>query len=195
LESRPNFEGVVFVNALLDALEGSIDGGNNLEMGREELRANLRIEIVSDASVATVIKDADYLLLGADKVLPNGDISNKIGSLTAAVVAKTLNPKCKVVSVFETDKITGHGNDAVHFRAEYNDETEITKVWPFKITLDLTDKISKGYQVDVNNAYFEWVPAKYIDRHVSERGLLVVEDIKKLSVETEELERKIFGDL
>jgi translation initiation factor 2B subunit (eIF-2B alpha/beta/delta family) len=195
LESRPNFEGASFANALLNALEKSTGAGIVSEKGVELLRMNLRIEIVSDASVAMVVKDADYLLLGADKVLPTGDTNNKIGSLTAAVMATTLNPRCRVVSVFDTDKISGDANDPAHFQAEYNDETEIIRSWPWKIKTDFADKRDQGYKIDVKNAYFEWVPWKYIDCHISEKGVLAVEDIKRLSLERAALERKIFGDL
>ncbi|TVY21137.1 Ribose 1,5-bisphosphate isomerase [Lachnellula arida] len=184
LESRPKFEGVTFVNTLLKSLDSQSGANTHLE-----------VEIISDASVATVVTDADYLIFGGDKVIPNGDVSNKIGSLTAAVVAKTLNPKCIVVALFETDKITGSGFDAGHLKVEYNDEAEVMDAWPTSAVVAFEKNQKQGYNVKVKNAYFEWVPAKYIDHYISEQGLLSRENIDQLGTESEELEKRIFGDL
>ena len=193
LESRPKFEGAAFAIALLDALEKAQSARENRDL--EDLFKRLKIDIASDASVAMIVKHADYVLLGADKVIPNGDTSNKIGSLATAVMAKVLNPECKVVAVFETDKITGTGDNTENSEVEYNDETEVTNVWPSSVTAALMEKQAKGFQVEVKNAYFEWVPATYIDLYVSEKGALTMEDIKRLSVEGEELEKRIFRDV
>jgi translation initiation factor 2B subunit (eIF-2B alpha/beta/delta family) len=193
LESRPKFEGAAFANSLLDGLQGLRPQGRY--QGFNPILKNLKIEIVSDASAATVVEHADYLLLGADKVLSSGNTSNKIGSLTAAVMAKTLNPTCKVVAVFETDKITGSSDGADHFKVEYNDEGEVISVWPTSVVTGLAKNRKEGYRIVVKNAYFEWVPSKYIDEYITEQGRLGIEDIRKLSVESEELEKTLFADV
>jgi translation initiation factor 2B subunit (eIF-2B alpha/beta/delta family) len=184
LESRPGFEGVAFINALLASFEKDT-----------ELTSRLKIEIVSDASIATVLQDAHYLVFGGDKVIPSGDVSNKIGTLAAAVLAKTLNPTCQVVALFATNKITGSGFGSEHFTVEYNDPAELTGAWPSVYREQLKENQGQGYQVEVKNAYFEWVPAKYIDQHISELGALSSEEIQRLGNESRELEKRIFGDL
>ncbi|TVY45297.1 Ribose 1,5-bisphosphate isomerase [Lachnellula occidentalis] len=184
LESRPKFEGVTFVNTLLESLDSQTGANTHVE-----------VEIVSDASVASVVADADYLVFGGDKVIPNGDVSNKIGSLTAALVAKNLNPKCSVAALFETDKIAGSGFDAGHLKVEYNDEAEVMDAWPTSAVVALEKNQKQGYKVKVKNAYFEWVPAKYIDYYISEQGLLSRQDIEQLGTESEELEKRVFEDL
>lgn len=184
LESRPGFEGVVFVNALLASFKDNTD-----------IASKLKIEIVSDASIATVFRDAHYLIFGGDKVIPNGDVSNKIGTLPAAMLSKRLNPSCKVVALFATNKITGAGFDSEHLKVEYNDPAELTRAWPTAFVEQLKESQRRGYQVEVKNAYFEWVPAKYIDEYISEVGPLSREDIARLGNESEELERRLFGDL
>jgi translation initiation factor 2B subunit (eIF-2B alpha/beta/delta family)/ADP-ribose pyrophosphatase YjhB (NUDIX family) len=193
LESRPNFEGVAFANALLDELEKAKSA--RAYRGLEDLFRYLEIEIVSDASAAMIVKHADYVVLGADKVLPNGHISNKIGSLMIAATAKMLNSECKVVIAFETDKITGASDSTENSKVEYNDKTEVTNVWPSSVTAALMEKQAKGFQVEVKNAYFEWVPSSYIDEYLTEKGPLTMEDIRMLSVESNELEKRIFHDV
>lgn len=184
LESRPNFEGVSFVNKLLDSCSKD---PNTL--------ARLKIEIVSDASVAAVVENADYIVIGSDKILQDGDVSNKIGSLPAVVMAKTLNANCKVLAVFETNKILHSDFNSGHPKTEYNDPAEVTKAWPTNLLRDLREKQSQGFHLEVKNAYFEWVPARYIDRYISEEGALEVGDIAKLSVDSFNLEKGLFSDL
>lgn len=184
LESRPGFEGVAFVNALLASFKEDTD-----------IASKLKIEIVSDASIATVSRDAHYLIFGGDKVIPNGDVSNKIGTLAATMLSKELNSSCKVVTLVTTNKITGAGFDSEHLKVEYNDPAELTRAWPTAFVEQLQESRKRGYQVEVKNAYFEWVPAKYIDKYISEVGPLSREDIVRLGNESEELEKRLFGDL
>ncbi|PVH78940.1 nagb/rpia/CoA transferase-like protein [Cadophora sp. DSE1049] len=183
LESRPNFEGATAATAILSSFAD-----------KPEVLKNLSIEIIPDASVATAVVDADYVIFGGDKVIPNGNVSNKIGSCAAAVTAKALNPACKVVALFETDKITGSGFDSEYLTVESNDEAEITSSWP----ADVRSKVESKHQdarIKVKNEYFEWVPAKYIDVHITEQGILLAEDISRLGFEKVELEKRLFGDL
>jgi len=184
LESRPKFEGAAFVNNLLSRFK---DNAAVID--------KLKVEIVSDASIATVVKDANYFVFGGDKVIPNGDMSNKIGSLAAAVVMRTLNPAGKIIALFETDKITGSGFDSGHLKVEYNDEAELMDAWPASSVAGIKEKRKQRFQVEVNNAYFEWVPADYIYRYISEEGPLTKEEIGKLGAESEELEKRLFRDL
>jgi translation initiation factor 2B subunit (eIF-2B alpha/beta/delta family) len=190
LESRPMFEGVAFANALLDPLVRERYGGNF-----EDICSRLQVEVYSDASVAMVVKNADFVVIGADKVSQNGDVSNKIGSLAAAVLAKALQPKCIVVAVFEADKISCNNNEFERDMVEYNDAIEVTKAWPSGYKTTLEERKEIGYRVEVKNAYFEWVPAAYIDQYITEEGVLTMQDIQQISEKKVALEERIFGDL
>ena len=185
LESRPNFEGVSFVNTLLQSL--TVDS---------HITDRLRIEVVSDASMAMVTRNADYLLLGGDKVLPNGNVCNKMGSLSAAIVAKTINPKCHVIAAFDTSKITATASfEESHEKAEYNDEAEMVVAWPNGMYGQLQGQRDRKFMVEVKNAYFEWVEAKWIDTYISEEGVLGISDIERLGKLSKEIEDGVFSDL
>ncbi|KAH6723629.1 hypothetical protein BKA61DRAFT_664352 [Leptodontidium sp. MPI-SDFR-AT-0119] len=181
LESRPNFEGVTAATNLLGTFADKPD-----------VMRRLTIEVVPDASVTTAVVDADYVIFGGDKVIPNGSVSNKIGSCAAAVTAKALNPACKVVALFDTDKITSSGFDSEYLTVEANDETEITNSWPSDVVANLGNQ---KHKITVRNEYFEWVPAKYIDAHISEQGVLSGKDMERIGFEAVELEERLFGDL
>jgi translation initiation factor 2B subunit (eIF-2B alpha/beta/delta family) len=71
----------------------------------------------------------------------------------------------------------------------------LTSAWPESYRQQLNENQENGYQVEVKNAYFEWVPAKYIDQYISDIGALEKADIERLASEGEELEKRIFGDL
>ena len=184
LESRPGFEGVAFVNNLLASLKSN-----------SKTKEHLKIELVSDASMATALKGADFLVFGGDKVLPNGDVSNKIGTLAAAVLSTHLHAKCQVVALFSTNKIISSGFDEDHLVVEYNDPAELTRAWPSRFIYELKEARDQGYNVEVKNAYFEWVPAKFINTYISDVGELKLKDIERLGKESEELEKRIFGGL
>lgn len=181
LESRPNFEGVSFVNSLISSLKVN-----------SRITDNLGIEIVSDSSMAEATKNADYLILGGDKVSLAGDVSNKIGSLSAAIVAKTVNPKCHVIAAFDTGKIT---SSSLEEQVEYNDEWEVTEAWPRGLYDKIRSHREANIGIEVHNAYFEWVAAKWIDAYVSEEGVLDVSDIERLGKQSKELEDSLFSDL
>ncbi|KAG9232618.1 hypothetical protein BJ875DRAFT_380267 [Amylocarpus encephaloides] len=181
LESRPNFEGVIFVNNLLSNLK--------------EAASSVEIEIMSDASVALAVQDADFLMLGADKVHPNGSISNKVGSQTAAIVAKALSPYCSIVASFDTSKIIYPGVDLDYAKVEYNDPEEIMDAWPKSAAEDVRAYQWKGDCVEVTNPYFEWVPRNYIDAYITELGELQQQDLEGTSLTRIRNEEAVFKDL
>lgn len=184
LESRPNFEGVSFVNGLLSSLKHHPDITNTLQ-----------IEIVSDASMGMATRNADYLVLGGDKVLPNGDISNKIGSLSMAIVAKAVNPKCHIIATFDTSKITASSFEGHNARGEDNSELEMISAWPKGLFEEIQVQQNLNFRVEVKNAYFEWVPAKWINTYISEEGVLSVADIEMIGKQSKELEDNVYSDL
>jgi translation initiation factor 2B subunit (eIF-2B alpha/beta/delta family) len=59
----------------------------------------------------------------------------------------------------------------------------------------LEERKEIGYRVEVKNAYFEWVPATYIDQYITEEGVLTLQDIQQISEKKMVLEERIFGDL
>ncbi|KAE8445917.1 hypothetical protein EG329_012696 [Mollisiaceae sp. DMI_Dod_QoI] len=183
LESRPNFEGVSFVHGLLKNLDS------------HHVLPKIEVEIVADASAATAVKDAHFVVFGGDKVIPNGDVSNKMGTFTLAAMAKTVNPACKIIALFETNKITSSSFDSEYLTIEENDPKEMTNAWPASFKENLEDLKAFEAEVKVKNEYFEWVPAKFIDQHITEKGVWSVDDIAKFAAEIEEREKRLFGDL
>ncbi|MCL7416969.1 MAG: initiation factor 2B-like protein [Halalkalicoccus sp.] len=83
LESRPNREGVDVAERLVDALD---------------------VTVTLDAAVAHVMEGVDSVLVGADTVLADGSVINKVGTRTAAVAAA--HEGVPVYAVAAVDKIS-----------------------------------------------------------------------------------------
>ncbi|KAG0588929.1 hypothetical protein KC19_2G279200 [Ceratodon purpureus] len=180
LESRPRFEGAEFGLALRRELE------------REGMEEELEVHIGTDCSVALLARDVDVVLLAADRISGAGDVSNKIGSLPAAICAKMLSPNAEVVVVSETDKIAKPGSMEEHVDEE-NEFQEVTKAWNGAAEFD--DRKSEPRKVKVRNVYFEWIPSKWVDLYICENGILSREGVHEISLITERLEKELFGNL
>lgn len=183
LESRPRFDGVAFVKDLFKSpLDQSGDG-----------MKHVKVDILSDACVALAAKHCDLVVIGSDKMSADGDVSNKIGSLPACLLAKTLQPKSKVVVIATTDKITStNEKDLVEEPKDYAAH-EMTQSYPYELATMLK-KVAQihGAMLCVKNPYFEWVPAKWVDFYVTEEGVMDRSHLKGYALKKLELEEKLF---
>ncbi|KAI1821471.1 translation initiation factor eIF-2B subunit family protein [Xylaria intraflava] len=168
LESRPLFEGVSLAAKMLqESLPGS----------------KLKITIYSDASAALAARGIDLILLGADRLSSAGDVNNKIGSLPAVLSARYVAPNAKVLVVSDTEKIAGPGYMEEHV-SEENHPSELIQAWRGAIQAAgvIEDALAHDSpKVTVRNAYFEWVPAGFVDAYVTEEGIWGTEQIRDRS--------------
>ncbi|EGC47035.1 translation initiation factor eIF-2B subunit family protein [Histoplasma capsulatum var. duboisii H88] len=179
MESRPLCEGVDFAKELVH------------RAGDVGATDRLHIEIASDSSVAILARDVDAVLLGADRISDNGNVSNKTGSLPAVLCAKMLSDKVSVVVVSDLDKISTPGAMET-YREEENDVRELECLWD-QHPGRTVKPASWRTIVEARNVYFEWVPAKYIDRYICETGILDLNGIREQSEKAQRVERQLFG--
>jgi len=135
---------------------------------KELRRAGIKVTTFVDAAVAIALekkqgtKRANYVFLGADAVLRNGDIINKVGSGMISEIAK-LN-KIPVYIIADSWKFTPK-----NVKIEERDFHEVWKKAPKKIK--------------IRNPAFEKVKRKYIKAIISEYGILTpagfVKKVKK----------------
>jgi len=57
-------------------------------MAKELLRQKIRVEIIPDALLPSAAEKSDLAIIGADMILSNGDVVNKIGSSSLAIACK-----------------------------------------------------------------------------------------------------------
>jgi translation initiation factor 2B subunit (eIF-2B alpha/beta/delta family) len=127
-ESRPGREGVVVAERLAD---------------------DHRVTLTSDAAFAGVLADCDALLVGADAVLPDGRVVNKVGTRAATTVANREGIDCYAVAA--TDKVRTDGT----VETEPREESEV---------------YDGDADFGVVNPTFEATPAGLFDAVLTERG-------------------------
>jgi len=111
--------------------------GNEGQLLASDLRENgLSVRVVSDADVSTILNDIDIVIVGADSVLADGSIVNKIGTRKIATEAEAKNVPFYVVC--ETSKLS-----AANLLGEEIEIAEIFDVTPSKLIRKIVTEL--GY--------------------------------------------------
>lgn len=178
LESRPNCEGADFGFVLIS------------ELTSEARNGRFHVDIAPESHICQLVKNADIILLGADRISCEGDVSNKMGSFPCALAAKRLEPGCRVIVVSDTDKVSipKSIDDAVE---ESGPEQEVMAAWK-KETRLAAEELEASAILRVHNMYFELVPHMFVDLYLTERGVMNKDDIRKLSNTKEKAETELF---
>jgi translation initiation factor 2B subunit (eIF-2B alpha/beta/delta family) len=138
----------------------SLPGGEGIAFA-DTLRDIGETTVTSDAAFPGLLSewDADVLLVGADSVLPDGRVLNKVGTFASAVAAEHGDIDCIVV-------------------------TSVDKIAP-AATFDLEPRDANWAPdaVSLSNPTFEATPFSAIDTLVTEDGVLDEEDIQSLATE------------
>jgi methylthioribose-1-phosphate isomerase len=128
-------------------------------------------ELVRDGINTTVITDnmagammrlgqIDLVVVGADRIAANGDVANKIGTYSVAVLAKEHGIPFYVAAPLSTvDLNTPEGS---RIPIEERNEREVTHVGANRLT-------PVGAQI--RNPAFDVTPAKYVTAIITERGV------------------------
>lgn len=197
LESRPLFEGI--------SLAGGVAG--DLGAGRSSTARAHKITLYSDASAALASSNIDVMLLGADRIAASGAVSNKTGSLPAALSAKHVSPLVKTIVLGESDKIARPGRPEDHV-VEDNDTTQLSRAWQAEYNSERVRSAATALvdaqpssetditvRIETRNVFFEWVPARLIDAYVTEFGEWTGQQISQHSAQLEAEEKRFFGSL
>ncbi|KAL5116394.1 hypothetical protein ACEQ8H_005742 [Pleosporales sp. CAS-2024a] len=176
LESRPRCEGADMAAQILFSAASD--------------KQRLSVRIMPDSAVGTAARNVDLVLLGADRISSTGDVSNKSGSLAAALCAKQVNSNALVIVVSDMDKIAAPElQDQQQQAVEIHPSRELSSAW----TPDTRNKLEDHQeQLDVWGEWFEWVPAKLVDMYVTELGILDMEDVERVASEIQQLDGYIF---
>ncbi|MFB6197606.1 MAG: NUDIX domain-containing protein [Halobacteriaceae archaeon] len=140
-ESRPGREGIDVAEKLAQAID---------------------VTVTTDAALPGQLHECDYVLLGADAILRDGSVVNKVGSLSIAMSANRANVPVYVASTTakvspRTDMKTERGNQSMIYDGEGD--------------------------LDVLNPLFERVPPDLITSVISDRGRLNENDVKSIAQE------------
>lgn len=138
--------------------------------------------IISDNAAGYYMKNGmvDMVIVGSDRIAANGDVANKIGTYTKAVLAKENNIPFYVAAPSTTIDINCPSGDKIPI--EERDEDEVLRMFG----LDEDGKISKirisPLQSKAKNPAFDVTPAILVKGIITEKGIINPdeESIKKL---------------
>lgn len=127
-ESRPQYEGRLLAKKL-SALK-------------------VQVQLITEAQAAEYINKCDCVLIGADTILKNGDVINKVGSLQLAILSKYYSKPFYVIA----DKSKFSNKNKFAQRVESQNE-----IWK-----------GKTKKIFIKNYYFEKIPRILITKILSD---------------------------
>jgi methylthioribose-1-phosphate isomerase len=128
----------------------------------ELLKDGIPTTVISDNMSGAVMRQGKIgaVIVGADRIAANGDVANKIGTYTVAVLAKEHAIPCYVAAPISTiDLLTPEGSK---IPIEQRDPSEVTHIAGKRIT-------PPG--VEVENPAFDVTPARLVTAIVTECGI------------------------
>src|SRR6266851_749339 len=174
----------------LGVIRAAVAAGKQIHVFADETRPFLQgarlttWELMKDGIPTTVIADnmagammkqgkIKAVVVGADRIAANGDVANKIGTYTVAVLAKEHAIPFYVAAPWSTvDMNTPHG-----------DQIPIEQRSPKEVTHHAGKQVAPD-GVLVENPAFDVTPSKYIAAIITERGLArspLAESLKELA--------------
>src|SRR5437588_8350860 len=174
----------------LGVIRAAVEQGKHIHVYADETRPFLQgsrltaWELMKDGIPTTVISDnmagammkqgkIGAIVVGADRIAANGDVANKIGTYTVAILAKEHNISFFVAAPISTvDLDTPDGS---RIPIEQRNPREVTHMAGKQMVPD---------GIGVENPAFDVTPAKYVSAIVTEKGIARApygESLRKLS--------------
>lgn len=140
----------------------------------ELVKEGIETYLISDNMAGFFMKKGyiNKIVVGADRIVANGDIANKIGTYSVAVLAKENNIPFFVAAPYSTFDLSLKTGEQIPI--EERDPNEILKINGKNIAPD---------NVKIINPAFDVTPAKYISAIITEKGIIYPpysENIKKI---------------
>ena len=128
----------------------------------ELTRDNIDTTVITDNMSGALMRrgDVDLVVVGADRIAANGDVANKIGTYTVAVLAKEHGVPFYVAAPISTVDLATPDGD--HIPIEERDGREVTHMGPTRLTPEAAH---------VRNPAFDVTPNQYVTGIITERGI------------------------
>jgi len=161
----------------LGVIRAAVAAGKKIDVFADETRPFLQgarltaWELQQDGIPTTVITDnmAGYFMkkgligcvvVGADRIASNGDVANKIGTYSVAVLAKENGVPFYVAAPVSTFDLTMKSGDEIEI--EQRPHREVTHVFDAHIT---------PKDIGIQNPAFDVTPARYVTAIICENGV------------------------
>jgi methylthioribose-1-phosphate isomerase len=161
----------------LGVIRAAVEAGKKIQVYADETRPflqgsrltaweltkdNIPTTVISDNVAGAIMRQGKIaaVIVGADRIAANGDVANKIGTYSVAVLAKEHNLPFYVAAPISTVDL--ETSDGSKIPIEQRNPAEVTHFAGKAIT-------PAGVQIE--NPAFDVTPAKYVTAIVTERGI------------------------
>jgi methylthioribose-1-phosphate isomerase len=123
---------------------------------------NIDVTLITDNTAGMLMRQGkiDHVIVGADRVTKNGDVANKIGTYSVAVLAKENNIPFYVALPSSTfDNGLESGDEII---IEERSATEVTEGFGSRTAPE---------NIDIYSPAFDVTPAKYVSYYITDTGL------------------------
>ncbi len=137
----------------------------------ELVRDGIPATLIADSAASHLMKSGaiQWVVVGADRIVANGDAANKIGTYQLAITARHHGVKFMVVAPAST--VDMHTTDGAHIDIEMRDPAELLSISGKRTVVD---------GAAAWNPVFDVTPAALIDAIVTERGVIERPDAAKM---------------
>ena len=137
----------------------------------ELVQDGIPVELICEGAAAALMRSGkvQWIIVGSDRIAANGDVANKIGTYSLAVNARHHGVKFMVVAPSTTVDMDTPDGTAIPI--ETRDASEVLQLAGHPVAAD---------GASAWNPVFDVTPAELIDAIVTERGVVLNPDRKKM---------------
>ena len=146
----------------------------------ELMQAGIPVTLITDNAAGALMKrgEIDLAIVGTDRTVSNGDVANKIGTYTVAVLCREHGIPFYVAAPMSSIDFSIPSGDLIPI--EERPPEEVTHIFG-------TCRIAPE-GVKVRNLAFDVTPAKYVTAIITEKGAFRPSDLKELAKADVDLE-------
>jgi methylthioribose-1-phosphate isomerase len=137
----------------------------------ELMQAGIPVTLITDSTAGALMRKGviDLAIVGTDRTTRNGDVANKIGTYTVAVLCKEHGIPFYVAAPLSSIDFTLESGDLIPI--EERNSAEVTSFWGQQVAPE---------GVKAVNLAFDVTPAAYVTAIITERGAFRPRDLKRL---------------
>ena len=145
----------------------------------ELMQDNIPVTLITDNTAGALLQkgEINLAIVGTDRTVANGDVANKIGTYSLAVLCKENGVPFYVAAPLSSIDFSISSGDQIPI--EERGPEEVTHVFDCQIAPD---------GVKVRNIAFDVTPAKYVTGIITEKGVFRPDDLHKLNEKDTDLE-------
>ncbi len=138
----------------------------------ELMEDNIPVTLITDNTAGALLRQGEINLaiVGTDRTVANGDVANKIGTYSLAVLCRENSVPFYVAAPLSSIDFSIPSGDLIPI--EERNAEEVTHIFGFQIAPE---------GVKVKNLAFDVTPAKYVTGIITEKGVFRPEDLHKLN--------------